>query len=165
MESALPDLERLVAVQCTFFNKSQTNNWFVTFHQDRSIPVKSLASSSDWPGLSRKEGMTFVHGPDELMAQMVALRLHIDNSTLDNGPLRVIPDSHRSGTLSAAEIDVLRDTSTDRPLTVNSGGVIAMRPLLLHASSKSRTMNNRRVLHFLYGPEQTPDGLEWRRAV
>ena len=163
--STIPELESLVAVQCTFFNKSSSSNWFVAFHQDRSIPVGSGVPENKWPGWSRKEGMTFIHGPDELLAQMVALRLHIDDSTPDNGPLRVIPDSHRSGTLSPQDIDVLRDSSIDQQLTVKVGGVVAMRPLLLHASSKSRTMESRRVLHFLFGPPSLPEGLEWRRTV
>lgn len=161
----LPVIERLVAVQCTYFNKSPTNNWFVAFHQDRSIPVAPLALDGDWQGLSCKENMTFIHGPDELLSQVVAMRLHIDDSTPENGPLRVIPDSHLSGTLSPADIELMRDNSTDCQLTVKRGGVIAMRPLLLHASSKSISMNSRRVLHFVYGPKASPAGLEWRRTV
>lgn len=163
--SAVPEIASLVAVQCTFFNKSSSSNWFVAFHQDRSIPVGSAVSTDKWTGWSRKEGMTFVHGPDELLAQMVALRLHIDDCTADNGPLRVIADSHRSGTLSPQDIDVLRDSSFEHQLTVNMGGVVAMRPLLLHASSKSRTIASRRVLHFLFGPTTLPEGLQWRLGV
>ena len=34
----------------------------------------------------------------------IALRLHLDDSTVDNGPLRVIADSHRKGVLKAADI-------------------------------------------------------------
>ena len=165
LTATIPDISRLAAVQCTFFNKSTTNNWFVAYHQDRSIPVASSDSAKDLPGWSQKEGMTFVLGPDELLAVMIAIRLHIDDSTADNGPLRVIPDSHRAGTLSPQQIEKIRQSSADNQLTVGTGGVIAMRPLLLHASSKSRTMANRRVLHFLFGPTEIPAGLEWRRAV
>ena len=163
--STVPEIASLVAVQCTFFNKSSKSNWFVAFHQDRSIPVGSAVPTNKWSGWSRKEGMTFVHGSDELLAQMVALRLHVDDSTPDNGPLRVIPDSHRSGTLSPQDIDVLRDSTFDHQLLVKMGGVVAMRPLLLHASSKSHTMDSRRVLHFLFGPQTLPEGLEWRLAL
>ena len=163
--STIPELQSLVPIQCTFFNKSSSSNWFVAFHQDRSIPVGAGVSENKWPGWSRKEGMTFIHGPDKLLAQMVALRLHIDDSAPDNGPLRVIPDSHRSGTLSLEDINVLRDSSVDQQLTVDKGGVVAMRPLLLHASPKSRTMDSRRVLHFLFGPPSLPEGLEWRQIV
>jgi ectoine hydroxylase-related dioxygenase (phytanoyl-CoA dioxygenase family) len=165
VSSTVTEIRSLVAVQCTFFNKSPDSNWFVAFHQDRSIPVASSVAQDKWSGWSCKEGMTFIHGPDTLLAKMLALRLHIDKSGPDNGPLRVIPNSHKSGTLSRRDIDAIRDSSSDQTLTARKGGVVLMRPLLLHASSKSRTMESRRVLHFLFGPQTLPDGLEWRRAV
>src|SRR2546422_8348613 len=34
------------------------------------------------------------------------------------------------------------------------GGVIVMRPLLLHSSSKARARSRRRVLHFRFGPPE-----------
>jgi hypothetical protein len=43
--------------------------------------------------------------------------------------------------------------------------VVAMKPLLLHASSKSTSSRPRRVLHYLYGPRELPFGLGWCRAV
>jgi hypothetical protein len=35
---------------------------------------------------------------------------------------------------------------------VPKGGVLVMRPLLVHASGKATGAGHRRVLHFLYGP-------------
>jgi ectoine hydroxylase-related dioxygenase (phytanoyl-CoA dioxygenase family) len=35
------------------------------------------------------------------MAKMLAIRLHLDESNEDNGPLRVIPGSHKAGCLAA----------------------------------------------------------------
>jgi hypothetical protein len=45
------------------------------------------------------------------------------------------------------------------------GGVLVMRPLLLHSSSKTRVQSRRRVLHFLFGPSELTCGLRWHRAV
>lgn len=161
----IPELGKLVAVQCTFFNKSPTSNWLVAYHQDRSIPVAMSLSACGWSGWSQKEGMTFIHGPDELLDQMIAVRLHVDDCTADNGPLRVIPGSHRAGTMSPEKIVTQCESSEEEVLLVSKGGVIAMRPLLIHASSKSHIVENRRVLHFLFGPVELPVGLEWRLAV
>ena len=161
----IPAIHALTAVQCTYFTKSPERNWLVAYHQDRSIPIASSVEHQALPGWSQKEGMTFVHGPDELLAQMIAIRLHLDDCTSDSGPLRVIPDSHRVGTMSPHMITAALDTSDDQELLVDKGGIIAMRPLLLHASSKSRTMAHRRVLHFLFGPRALPTGLQWRCSV
>ncbi len=165
VEKSIPEIASLVAVQCTFFNKSPNSKWFVAYHQDRSIPVLSSVSSEDWPGWSQKEGTTFVHGPDELLSEMIAVRLHLDDSTVNNGPLRVIAGSHSAGTLSPEDAAKLRDSADEHHLIVEKGGLVVMRPLLLHASSKSRTMESRPVLHFLFGPTTLPAGLQWRRTV
>ncbi len=161
---ALPKLSKLRAVQCTFFNKHAASNWFVAYHQDRSLPASPVVSQT-WPNQTCKEGMPFVLGPVTVLEQMVALRLHLDGCSPANGPLRVLPGSHRFGTLSRERIEEIREQTVQYELFVERGSVIAMRPQLLHASSKSRTNRSRRVLHFLFGPAKLPEGLEWNRAV
>jgi hypothetical protein len=66
----------------------------------------------------------------------VALRLHFDDSCHANRPLRVLPE--------AAIDQCVREVSPVDCL-VPRGGIIAMRPLLLHASSKAITDRPRRV--------------------
>jgi len=88
------------------------------------------------------------------------LRIHLDDSTPDNGPLRVIPDSHRSGVFTDLEIQELASNSVAVECTVAIGGVIAMRPLVIHASSKSENDLPRRVLHLEYASRiELSDGL------
>jgi len=158
---AIDSIDHLTLVQCTYFDKSPTSNWLVTWHQDCSVPVSSRVDSPELTGWSTKEGMTFVYGPDELLAKMLAVRLHLNDSLATNGPLRVIPGSHRFGTLSDAEIERQRHEREEVSCIVPKGGVLAMRPLILHASSKSTSTVPRRVLHFLFGPMTLPHGLQW----
>lgn len=165
LSATIPEIASLVTVQCTYFNKSASQNWFVAYHQDRSIPVAPSAIAQRWPGYSQKEGMTYIQGSDELLSRLVAVRLHLDSTTSGNGALRVIPHSHCNGTLSPEQIQSLRSTACEQLLLVAKGGVVAMRPLLLHASSKSRVSSDRRILHFLFGPTSLPEGLAWQLAV
>lgn len=53
--------------------------------------------------------------------------------------------------------EVIRDAAASRklPCVVERGGVVVLRPLLIHSSAKGRTAGSRRVLHFLYGPPLT----------
>lgn len=81
---------------------------------------------------------------------MLALRLHLDDSNSDNGPLRVLPGTHRQGVLTDAEIQRLGSKIEPVTCLVSCGGVLAMRPQLVHASSKSRSDAPRRVLHIEY---------------
>jgi ectoine hydroxylase-related dioxygenase (phytanoyl-CoA dioxygenase family) len=51
-----------------------------------------------------KAGILHVQPPPEVMSGLLAIRLHLDESGVDNGPLRVIAGSHRKGRLSAEQI-------------------------------------------------------------
>jgi ectoine hydroxylase-related dioxygenase (phytanoyl-CoA dioxygenase family) len=91
----------------------------------------------------------------------VALRLHLDETPMQNGALRVIVRSHCSGRLSRAEIRRRVESGEEVFCEVGAGGVIAMRPLLLHASSACAEPAHRRVLHFENSSTSLPGGLEW----
>ena len=150
-----------VPVQCTSFEKSLERNWLVAMHQDVAIPV---ATRIDHPGLrgwSNKGGTWFVQPPVCVLEQLVAVRLHIDDCGIDDGPLTVVAGSHRAGRLDDAQAIALRDARGTIACPVPRGGAMLMRPLLLHASSKATGQSRRRVLHFLFGPPTLPCGLRW----
>jgi ectoine hydroxylase-related dioxygenase (phytanoyl-CoA dioxygenase family) len=96
-----------------------------------------------------------------VLESIVAVRLHLDDCNERNGALRVVPGSHRLGRLSSDEAHREREARGDRFVSVPKGGAMIMRPLLLHASSKSSVASPRRVLHFVYGPTALPEGLRW----
>ena len=99
--------------------------------------------------------------PAEALRKVIALRVHLDDSSADNGPLRVLPGTHRLGRLPDDRIAALAREIDPVECTVSSGGVIAMSPLLVHASSKSASAAPRRVIHLEYACETTlGDGIE-----
>jgi hypothetical protein len=57
--------------------------------------------------------------------------------------------------LSDAEIQLLARDTMAVDCVVGSGGVVAMRPLTVHASSKSSVPDPRRVLHIEYAAAAT----------
>jgi ectoine hydroxylase-related dioxygenase (phytanoyl-CoA dioxygenase family) len=149
------------AVQCTLFAKSEAKNWLVALHQDLSIPVAERVESPLCSGWAEKEGEIFVQPPIMVLDKLVAVRLHLDDCDEQNGALRVVPGSHRHGRLSMNEARKMRDRLGERSVPVPRGGVMVMKPLLLHASSKAMNASPRRVLHFVYGPPALPEGLGW----
>ena len=162
LRDALPRTH--VPVQCTWFEKSAQRNWLVPVHQDLSIPVAARVDHAELTGWSNKDGTWFVQPPAEVLAELVALRLHVDDCGLDDGPLNVVAASHRHGRLDDAQAIALRDARGTVACPVPRGGAMLMRPLLLHASSKATGTSRRRVLHFLFGPPQLPHGLAWAHA-
>ena len=153
-----------VPVQCTSFEKSVERNWLVPVHQDVAIPVAARVAHPALTGWSNKGGTWFVQPPVEVLEQLVAVRLHVDDCGVDDGPLHVVPGSHRRGRLDDASAIALRDARGTVACPGARGGAMALRPLLLHASSKATGTSRRRVLHFLFGPRALPCGLAWAHA-
>ena len=154
-----------VAVQCTYFEKSTSRNWLVPFHQDLSIPVTNRVQHSDLRGWSEKEGSCFVHGPIEVLEQLVTVRLHLEDCTMHDGPLRLIPGTHTDGQIQSEAAIRLRTERGEFTCNAEQGTALVMRPLVLHVSSKATGMGRRRVLHFVFGPRLLSHGLRWQYAV
>ncbi len=91
----------------------------------------------------------------------MTLRLHLDDCDAFNGALQVLPGSHASGRLDDPQIAHWRKTVEPMTCAVGRGGVLLMRPLLLHASGKARDPRHRRVVHIEYAAADLPGGLEW----
>ena len=136
--------------RATLFDKSPESNWLVVWHQDTALPLKQRAEVPGWGPWSVKSGVVYAHAPAAALERVLALRLHLDDSTLENGPLRVLSATHSRGVLSDDEIEYLSKRISPVDCVVEAGGVVAMRPLIVHASSKSTGELPRRVLHIEY---------------
>ena len=154
-----------VAVQCTLFDKSEDQNWLVALHQDLCIPVEARVSHPSLGAWSKKQGRHYVQAPVALLENLLAVRVHVDDCGPDNGPLRVVPGSHRHGLLAAVAARRLREVLGEVTCCGGAGSALIMRPLVLHASSKALVPRRRRVLHFLFGPSSLGYGLQWQQAV
>lgn len=144
-----------VPFRATLFDKSSTANWLVVWHQDTALPLCERNEDAAWGPWSVKSDVLYAHAPAWALEQVIALRVQLDDSTLSNGPLRVLPGTHAHGVLTQDEIDrFVRDVPPVDCVTP-SGGVVAMRPLLVHASSKAQDDRPRRVLHIEYASSST----------
>ena len=150
-----------IPFRATLFDKSPKNNWLVVWHQDTALPLRERRDVSGWGPWSVKAGTTYAHAPAGALSRVIALRLHIDESGSDNGPLRVLPGTHTRGVMSDAEVGQLARDVLGVDCISPAGGVVAMRPLLVHGSSKAETDRRRRVLHIEYADSlEMGDGLE-----
>ena len=144
-----------VPFRATLFDKSAVANWLVAWHQDLALPLMRQTDDGDFGPWSRKGGILHANAPAWALEQVIALRVSLDASSSSNGPLRVLPDTHTRGVLSHAEIEHLASSTTPVECLTDVGGVVAMRPLLLHASSKATSRDPRRVLHIEYARAST----------
>jgi len=149
------------AVRGLLFDKTPEVNWGVPWHQDLTIAVKKRIETPGFGPWTVKVGIDHVRPLISILEQMVALRVHLDDCDADQGPLEVLRGSHREGRID--EAGTRRWLARERPMTclVDRGGVVMIRPLILHASSAAKTPRRRRVVHLEYAAEPLPDGLEW----
>lgn len=143
-------------VRGLYFDKPPERSWSLPWHRDRTIAVKdNTLASEHFDNPTQKAGIAHLEASDGLLANMLTLRIHLDAMTAENGPLSVIPGSH------------LLDSSLEAPpvvLSAQAGDVLAMRPLVSHASSMSKegTTAHRRIVHLEFAASsELPDGVHW----
>jgi ectoine hydroxylase-related dioxygenase (phytanoyl-CoA dioxygenase family) len=149
------------AVRGILFDKTADANWKVAWHQDLTIAVRERRDAAGFGPWSEKAGVTHVQPPAAVLERMVTVRIHLDDCGPENGPVHVIPGSHRHGRLGSADTERWRAEHPAVATCTGEGGALLMRPLLLHASSPATTPAHRRVLHIDYAANELPDGLEW----
>lgn len=147
--------------RATIFDKLPEANWLVVWHQDIALPLQERREIPGWGPWSLKEGVIYAHAPANALDRVVALRVHLDDSTSKNGPLRVLPGTHMAGVLTDDDIQPLTSQISPVDCLVAEGGVVVMRPLIVHASSKSTSTAPRRVIHIEYAVSALlEDGLQ-----
>ncbi|MCB2377139.1 phytanoyl-CoA dioxygenase family protein [Hymenobacter sp. BT635] len=150
-------------VKSIYFDKPAHSNWFVAWHQDLMISVDGKA---DLPGFGpwthKAEGVA-VQPPRFVLEDICTIRLHLDDCDAQNGALHVVPASHRQGPIPGPALP--RHTPAAVTCPVPAGGAMLMKPLLLHASSRSTSERQRRVLHLEFSSLDLPAGLHWRERL
>jgi ectoine hydroxylase-related dioxygenase (phytanoyl-CoA dioxygenase family) len=152
-------------VRAIYFDKSAEANWLVPWHQDLTIAVRDAAEVPGFGPWSTKDGIPHVQPPAELLERMLTVRLHLDDADATNGALRVLPGSHRFGRLPPERIKELRGEQPEFLCASRAGDALLMRPLLLHASSRSTSPRHRRILHIEYAAFDLPKELRWHEAA
>jgi hypothetical protein len=149
------------AVRGILFDKTADANWRVAWHQDLAIAVRTRRDVEGFEAWSEKAGVPHVLPPAAVLEGMLAVRVHLDDCTTENGPVRVLSGSHRDGRLTDAAIDEWKRSAGPVECTVARGGLLAFRPLLLHASSPATRPLRRRVVHIEFASDPLPGGLTW----
>jgi hypothetical protein len=151
-----------VPVRALYFDKTRAANWPVPWHQDLTVAVAGRHEIEGWGPWSMKAGIQHVQPPAAVLEAMLGLRLHLDDCGPHNGPLRVLPGTHRLGKLPRARIALLSQATREIICTLSRGAALLMRPLLLHASSPAANPSHRRVVHIEYAAaDALPDPFRW----
>lgn len=153
-----------IAIQAIAFDKNPSTNWKVGWHQDVMFPFAQAVTAPGFTLPSVKDHTHYARPPVKVLADLLAVRLHIDDCDTTNGPLRVCPGSHREGLLRSADLPSTAARYQETTCLAREGESLLMRPLLLHASSPATTPRHRRVLHLVYHTG-TSISEPWHRAI
>jgi ectoine hydroxylase-related dioxygenase (phytanoyl-CoA dioxygenase family) len=148
-------------IRAFYLDKSEQENWALAFHQDTTL---SFVEPKDVEGFSawvNKAHFFQAQAPATLMAQMLSMRIHLDDNAKEQGALKVIPATHELGKMDDTAISALTKEREAVILPAQRGEMIFMRPLLLHGSDRATDPSQRRVLHLEWAAFDAPSGLRW----
>ncbi len=146
-------------VKSIYFDKPEASNWFVCWHQDLTISVNKKIDLDGFSFWTTKHNQFAVQPPTNILKDNFTIRIHLDETDENNGALKIIPKSHLKNIYRPENIDW--SIETEEICRVKKGGLMFMKPLLLHSSGKTTNSNKRRVLHIECSRSILPNGLEW----
>ncbi|MDB5012454.1 MAG: phytanoyl-CoA dioxygenase [Daejeonella sp.] len=150
-------------VKSIYFDKPAQSNWFVACHQDLTISVDKRVELENYGPWTVKQNQFAVQPPIEILQNIFTVRIHLDNTDKGNGALKIISSSHQKSIYRPETINW--DIETETICDVPKGGVMIMKPLLLHSSSRTTNNEKRRVIHLEFSNLELPKGLEWAERL
>ena len=146
-------------VKSIYFDKPEQSNWFVSYHQDLTISVDQRSESEGYSNWTVKQGQFAVQPPLKILENIFTIRIHLDDTDEYNGALSVVPGSHLKQIYLLKDIDWTEQTAHICP--VQKGGIMIMKPLLLHSSARTTNSKRRRVIHIEFCNHELPDNMAW----
>ncbi|MCB9328158.1 MAG: phytanoyl-CoA dioxygenase family protein [Lewinellaceae bacterium] len=150
-------------VKSIYFDKPETSNWYVSYHQDLTISVDKKVELENFGPWTTKQNQFAVQPPIDFLENIFTIRIHLDDTDENNGALRVIPKSHSKKIYRPETIDWT--TETEMTCKVNKGGIMIMKPLILHSSSRTTNNKRRRVIHIEFSNQELPTELKWAERL
>lgn len=138
-------------VLCTYFRDGARANGSHDLHRELHVPLAARRDGPQFSDWTEKQGIVHARATRELLATMLAVRVYVDDCASGTDGLCVVPGSH-----TGADVDAERISCG-----VARGGAIVFSPLLLHGAPAAASPRGLRVLQFLFGPDDPPDGARW----
>ncbi|WP_211165421.1 phytanoyl-CoA dioxygenase family protein [Flavobacterium silvaticum] len=150
-------------VKSIYFDKPETSNWYVAYHQDLTISVDKKIGIDNFGPWTVKQNQFAVQPPIKILENNFTIRIHLDDTNENNGALKVIEKSHSQGIYRPETINF--KTETETICSVPAGGIMIMKPLLLHGSNRTANQKKRRVIHVEFSNVELPGGLKWSERL
>lgn len=155
--------DKYVAVKSIYFDKPEKSNWYVAYHQDLTISVDKKLELPNFGPWTTKQNQFAVQPPLDILENIYTIRIHLDDTDENNGALKVVPKSHAKGIYRPETIDWTIET--EEICNVEKGGIMIMKPLLLHGSNRTTNGKKRRVIHIEFSNRELLEELNWSERM
>lgn len=150
-------------VKSIYFDKPEKSNWYVSYHQDLTISVDKKLELNGFGPWTTKQNQFAVQPPIDYLKNIFTIRIHLDNTDENNGALKVVPNSHSKEIYRPETIDWT--VETEEICSVNKGGIMIMKPLILHGSNRTTNNQKRRVIHIEFSNMELPEEINWSERL
>lgn len=150
-------------VKSIYFDKPEKSNWYVSYHQDLTISVDKKLDLNGYGPWTTKQNQFAVQPPIDYLKNIFTIRIHLDDTDENNGALKVIPNSHSKEIYRPETIDW--NVETEEICSVNKGGIMIMKPLILHGSNRTTNHQKRRVIHIEFSNMELPEEINWSERL
>lgn len=155
--------DKYFVVKSIYFDKPETSNWYVAYHQDLTISVDKKLELPGFGPWTTKQNQFAVQPPLNVLKNIYTIRIHLDDTDENNGALKVVPKSHSKGIYRPETIDWT--VETEEICRVEKGGIMLMKPLTLHGSNRTTNGKKRRVIHIEFSDTELPEVLQWSERM
>lgn len=150
-------------VKSIYFDKPEKSNWYVSYHQDLTISVDKKLELKGFGPWTTKQNQFAVQPPIDYLKNIFTIRIHLDDTDENNGALKVVPNSHSKEIYRPETIDWTLET--EEICSVNKGGIMIMKPLILHGSNRTTNNQKRRVIHIEFSNMELPGEIDWSEKL
>lgn len=150
-------------VKSIYFDKPEKSNWYVSYHQDLTISVDKKLDLKGFGPWTTKQNQFAVQPPIDYLKNIFTIRIHLDNTDENNGALKVVPNSHSKAIYRPETIDWT--VEKEEICCVNKGGIMIMKPLILHGSNRTTNNQKRRVIHIEFSNMELPEEINWSERL
>jgi len=150
-------------VKSIYFDKPEKSNWYVSYHQDLTISVDKKLDLNGFGPWTTKQNQFAVQPPIDYLKNIFTIRIHLDDTDENNGALKVVPNSHSKEIYRPETIDW--NLETEEICSVNKGGIMIMKPLILHGSNRTTNNKKRRVIHIEFSNMELPEEINWSERL
>lgn len=146
-------------VKSIYFDKPEKSNWFVAYHQDLTISVDKKENIEGFGPWTSKHNQFAVQPTLDILENIFTIRIHLDETDENNGALKVVGESHSKNIYRPETIDWKIEKESF--CNVKAGGIMLMKPLLLHGSNRTSSNQRRRVIHIEFSNKTLPKPVKW----